>query len=254
MFGSALTFFIISGSTDKMASSEYKLLRKNPNYQLIRTVFKLGILSLFSTLSLLILLVPLSYIPFSSSIFSEIQGFRIQMPQVGILFKNSWFYLLIFGCTIIPYLIYYYTAATWPKNSSFDLWAGVLQLIEPIISMLLGITLLNETFPISWILVIIFLLLIAIILKFISETEAQIYVVFFIKIVPQEMKNVQKSIMENREVKEIYNLIGEFDIYAYAQFSTSKSLNQFLLNTFQKIEGIEFYKMQIITNFALNRS
>ena len=60
--------------------------------------------------------------------------------------------------------------------------------------------------------------------------------------------------MENRQVKEIYNLIGEYDIYAYAQFPTSKALNFFLLNTIQQIDGIKFYKMQIITDFALDRS
>ena len=60
--------------------------------------------------------------------------------------------------------------------------------------------------------------------------------------------------MENREIKEIYNLIGEYDIYTYAQFPTSKSLNQFLLHTIQQMEGIELFKMQIITDFAFDRS
>ena len=254
IFGSATTFFIISGSTDKFSPKEYRVLKINPSYHTVRTIFKLGILSGFSAIFLILLLIPLHFISFPTSISSEISSFWIQLREIKYLMKIPSFYILIFGCTILPYLIYYFSASTWPKNSSFDLWAGVLQLVEPIISMILGISLLNEEFPISYLLVIIFLLFIAIILKFISETEAQIFVVFFIKVIPQKLKNVQKKIMENREIKEIYNLIGEYDIYTYAQFPTSKSLNQFLLHTIQQMEGIELFKMQIITDFAFDRS
>ncbi len=254
LFGAASTFFIVSGSTDKIADIEIPLIRKYPNYQIIRTLFKLSILSGFSAIFILIILIPLQFIPLPSFLTDEISLFWSQLSEVGILFQSSNIYLLIFGFTIAPYIIYYYFASTWPKNSSFDLWAGVLQLLEPIVTMIVGLVFLDEKIPVSWLLTIIFLLAIAILMKYLSETQAEIFALFFLRIPPQSRKEISKKIFQFSEVKEISSLIGEFDLLLYTQFSTSKSLNSFLHNTIQSFEGIEDYRMQIITDFVMDRS
>lgn len=254
MFGLATTFFIISGSTDKISPIEIKFLKKVPNYQLLRTLIKLAVLSFYSSIFLILMLLLLQFIPFPDIIGDEITYFWIEIKNLSGFFKTGYTYLLIIGFTIFPYLIYYYSASIWPKNSSFDLWASVLQLLEPITTLFIGIAFLKENFPVSWFLTIVFMLIVGILMKFLSETHAQIYALFFIKIRPQKQKSIFKQLYSQYEVKKISSLIGEFDLMVYTQFPSSKSLNLFLYEIIQSTKEIQSYEMQIITEFMLDRS
>ena len=160
-----------------MTNAEYIIIRTAPQYKLIRTFTKLAVLSLFSALSLL----PIAFIIIktqnSNDLTEQLHLFFRQIDQWWSLIWTSSGMSLMFLYTVLPYILYFLLAASWPKNSSFDLWAGVLQLLEPAVNIIVGILVLNEKFPIEWLGIVYFLLGVAILTRYFGETEAQIQVI-----------------------------------------------------------------------------
>ena len=253
IYGIALSFFVITGSTDKMSLKEFKIVKENPRYQLIRTFFKLAMLSLFSALVYIPSLFLMSQFDFNEQINSEIGLFFIQLNdwwKIAITIDGI---ILIIGCTIVPYLIYYLMAANWPKHSSFNLWVGVMQLIEPLINIIIGITLLNEIFPLSWLLIIIFLFGIAIFTRFLSETETQIFAIFLLKIKPQFQLAAMQKAFSIKPVKEVSHMIGDYDIFLDTQLHSSQALNKFIQQDILTLPGLIRYDFLIITDNILEK-
>ena len=253
IYGIALSFFVITGSTDKMSLKEFKIVKENPRYQLIRTFFKLAMLSLFSALVYIPSLFLMSQFDFNEQINSEIDLFFIQLNdwwKIAITIDGI---ILIIGCTIVPYLIYYLMAANWPKHSSFNLWVGVMQLIEPLINIIIGITLLNEIFPLSWLLIIIFLFGIAIFTRFLSETETQIFAIFLLKIKPQFQLAAMQKAFSIKPVKEVSHMIGDYDIFLDTQLHSSQALNKFIQQDILTLPGLIRYDFLIITDNILEK-
>ncbi|UYP46331.1 hypothetical protein NEF87_002616 [Candidatus Lokiarchaeum ossiferum] len=253
-YGLTLSFFVISSSKDKMSPKEFTLLRINKNYRLIRTFLKLGILSFFASLTFIPLQLIFGILPLGNEISGEISRF---FSEVHLWWTISWTgngIILILICTIAPYFLYYFLAANWPKHTSFDLWVGVLQLIEPIINLILGVTILEENFPISWLVVIIFLMGIAIVTRYLSETEAQIFALFLLKTKPNQNKEAMTIAYSFKAVRQVFSLIGNYDLMLDVQLHSSQALNKFIQQTILSLPGLIEYDMLIITNTEMDRN
>ena len=247
IYGIALSFFVITGSTDKMNLKELKIVKENQRYQLIRTFFKLSMLSLFSALVYVPYLFLMSRFNFNEQINSEITLFFTQINDWWKIVLTIDGIILIIVCTIIPYVIYYLMAANWPKHTSFNLWVGVMQLIEPLINIIIGITLLNEIFPLSWLLIIIFLFGIAIFTRYLSETETQIFAIFLLNIKPQFQLAAMQKAFSIKPVKEVSHMIGNYDLFLDIQLHSSQALNKFIQQDILALPGIVKYDFLIIT-------
>ncbi|MHA1563093.1 MAG: Lrp/AsnC ligand binding domain-containing protein, partial [Promethearchaeota archaeon] len=219
----------------------------------IRIFFKLAMLSLFSALVYIPSLFLMSKFNLNEQINSEVGLFFIQLKDWWKIALNIDGIILIIVCTIIPYTIYYIMAANWPKHSSFNLWVGVMQLIDPLISIIIGITLLNEIFPLSWLLIIIFLFGIAIFTRYLSETETQIFAIFLLKIKPQFQLAAMQKAFSIKAVKEVSHMIGDYDIFLDTQLHSSQALNRFIQQDILTLPGIIRYDFLIITNNILEK-
>ncbi len=253
IYGIALAFFVITGSTDKMSLKEFKITKENPRYQLIRTFFKLAMLSLFSASIYIPSLFLMSKFDFNEQINSEIGLFFTQLADWWKIALSIDGIILIIVCTIIPYFIYYLMAANWPKHTSFNLWVGVMQLIEPLINIIIGITLLNEIFPLSWLLIVIFLFGIAIFTRYLSETETQIFAIFLLKIKPQFQLAAMQKAFAIKPVKEVSHMIGDYDVFLDTQLHSSQALNKFIQQDILTLPGLIRYDFLIITNNILEK-
>jgi len=249
-----LSFFVISSGRDKPAIFEYPSIRNTAHYQLIRTFFKLGMLSLFAVLTFFPMLFILSILPINVAIQEEAIQFFIQLPLLWEIVINPYGLFLIVGCTIIPYFIFYVLAVNCPKHTSFDLWVGVLQLSEPIINIILGVTVLGEEFPISWLLIIISLMLIAVFTRYLSETETTIFAIFLLKVNFQAKLPVMKKAFTFREVKQIQSLAGEHDLLIDTQFHSAKHFNRFIQKQLIPLSGLEKYELLMISGQELDRN
>ncbi|MHA1746522.1 MAG: Lrp/AsnC ligand binding domain-containing protein, partial [Promethearchaeota archaeon] len=152
------------------------------------------------------------------------------------------------------YFIFYVLAVNWPKHTSFDLWVGVLQLSEPIINIILGITVLEEDFPLSWLMIIIFLMLIAVLTRYLSETETTIFAIFLLKVNFQAKLPVMKKVFTFKAVKQIQSLTGEHDLLLDTQFHSAKHFNRFIQKQLIPLAGLEKYELLMITGQELDRN
>ncbi|MHA1777337.1 MAG: hypothetical protein DRO88_09050 [Promethearchaeia archaeon] len=253
-YGLALTFFVISSGMDRISANEIDIINANPNYKLIRVLLKLAILSLFCVISYIPLMIVAKFLITNQLIQNEISQFFLELPNIGdITFSLNGMFLIL-GLTISPYLLYYSLSTSWPKEASFDLWVGVLQLLEPIINIILGVTLLDEHFPYSWLYIIIFLLVISIMTKFVSETQAQIHAYIFLKIEPRSHIKVMKKLYLIKSAREVRSLVGEFDVMAEFQFLSSKSMNSVIQERIAKLPGLKHYKILLVLNQSVDRS
>lgn len=253
-YGLTLSFFVISSSKDRMNTHEYALIRVNKSYKLTRTFMKLGMLSFFASITFIPMLLIFRILPLGDEMFGEITNF---FSEIHLWWKISWTVngiILILICTILPYFLYYFLAANWPKHTSFDLWVGVLQLIEPIINLILGVTILGEIFPVSWLIVIIFLMGIAIVTRYLSETEAQIFALFLLKTNPNQNKEAMNIAYSFKAVRKVFSLIGNYDFMLDVQLHSSQALNKFIQRTILNLPGLIEYNMLIITKTEMDRS
>lgn len=253
IYGIALAFFVITGSTDKMSLKEFKITKENPRYQLIRTFFKLAMLSFFSALVYIPTLFLMSKFNFNEQINSELNLFFTQLADWWRIALSIDGIILIIVCTVIPYFIYYLMAANWPKHTSFNLWVGVMQLIEPLINIIIGVTLLNEIFPLSWLLIVIFLFGIAIFTRYLSETETQIFAIFLLKIKPQFQLAAMQKAFAIKPVKKVSHMIGDYDVFLDTQLHSSQALNKFIQQDILTLPGLIRYDFLIITNNILDK-
>ncbi|MHA1583709.1 MAG: Lrp/AsnC ligand binding domain-containing protein [Promethearchaeota archaeon] len=253
-YGMTLIFFVITGGKDKKDEHEFNLLRTHPSYELIRTLFKLAILALFAALTMIPIMFLMTKMNFIEGIVPEAQTFFSQLPQWYKIVLTPNGIILILVCTIAPYLIYYSCAMFWPPHTSFDLWVSVLQLIEPIVNIILGVTVLNEEFPIPWLLIIIFLIIIAIITRYLSETETQIFMMILLQVKPNLVDQAMQKLYMQKQVREVLDLIGEFDLMLDLHFNSSKRLNRFMQNQIIPLPGLIKYEILMITKTILDRS
>ncbi len=269
LYGLSLVLFIITSDTDQLSTNEFPILKKRSSYEMFRSFMKLAMIFIFSALSLLVILSILYYsmgipnIPTDTlEVNTAIDEILLQIDQFfGDLERGVWWKIplswngltLIFFTTIIPYIIYYRLAESW-KEGTFDLWAGVLQIVEPIINIIVGVTFLNENFPVEWLLVIIILLCIAIFIKYISETQAQIQAIILIKLNPLNGENpldtneIIKRLYRIKSIRQIHSIMGEFDLMCTVSSPTKKYLNLIVQKQLNTIPRISNYQILIITD------
>ncbi|WP_457557413.1 hypothetical protein [Candidatus Harpocratesius sp.] len=251
-YGVVLSFFVISSGMDRLSNTEFTIIRVNSNYKFLRVLLKLTILSILCVITFIpLLFIAKISIP-NQSLQDEIALFFLELPEIGAIMFSLNGLILILGLTIAPYTLYYYLSTSWPKSAPFDLWVGVLQLLEPIINIILGVTVLSETFPTSWLFIIIFLLSISVITKFVSETQAQIHAYLFIKIEPQFHFLAMKDLYLIKSAKEVRSLVGEFDLMVEFQFPTAKILNKVIYNQISKLPGLKRYELLFVLNQSQN--
>ncbi|MHA1519046.1 MAG: Lrp/AsnC ligand binding domain-containing protein [Promethearchaeota archaeon] len=254
LYGVALAFFVLSSGADRMSNSEYQILRTEPQYKLFRVFLKLGVLSLFSVITYIPLLLIMQFLFQEPALQTEISHFFTELPKIGQIIGSWNGMALIIGCTILPYTLYYLLSTSWPKSTSFDLWVGVLQLIEPIINLVLGITVLNEIFPVEWLLVIVFFMLIAIFTKYVSETHAQINAILLLKIEPQRHLEIMKECYRIKASREVRSIVGEYDIMVDLQFATSTALNRLISQKISEFPGLKRYEVLMVTTQDVDRA
>ncbi len=271
-YGITLGLFVITTDRDSRTEREVQVRHIHKNYENLRSLFKLSLISLFAVISLFPTLLFIESISSSLSVGGEIRQFFSEVSE-GLWWNLAWNWngiILIIFCTIIPFVAFYRLADSWKGETTFDLWAGVLQILEPIINIILGITLLGEIFPEEWLAVIIILLIIAIITKYISETQANVQAILLIRLtsnIQLEEEKIsgkvsnpprQNTAIKNKDdiiryfykiksIREVSSIIGEYDIMCDISAPTQKYLNMIILNRIPLISRIESYDLEIIT-------
>jgi drug/metabolite transporter (DMT)-like permease len=253
IYGVFLGFFFISGDADQMIAREFNYIRQAPYYSTMRTFAKLSLLFLVAAITMLPLLLILKAIPLAAEIGNEVDLFFHQFNQIGAIILLPDSLALIFLCTVLPFLVYYILAALWPKNSSFNLWAGVLSILEPIMNILIGVTVLNERFPVPWFLVITLLLFIGILIRYLSESQSQVQAVIFLKVA---FGNTRVAMIESykcKNVRRVTDLLGEYDFMLDVLASSQTEFSEILEKTIRRLPGLLAFDVMFISKIEEDR-
>ena len=243
----SLTFFIVTGETDRISKLEWKAARNFGNYPILRLVMKLTIMSLFAGITLPISLGLFQILSPSSALGVEAAQFFTDFSAFGKILSNGNTLILILVCTLIPYSIYYFLAGVWDKNSSFDMWAGIIQIIEPIINIFIGISFLDEYFPTSWLIVVNFLLVIGITTRYLAENNAQIIGIVLIKLESGNLEKAMNFLFPKKQILSVSSLCGQYDIKCDFRLTSQKALYSFTQKVLNQIPGKIHVKLVFIT-------
>jgi len=222
VFGAVYGFFFVTSAADRMAPEEYRFLRDAPRWVLVRTVFKIAVIFLVAALTLPPIVWALKAAGLRPDLTAEAVRFLREWPQWWRLGVSGSGVVLIVLCTILPTLWFYALATSWPKQSSFDLWAGVLATTEPMLNMVLGLLVLHEAFPLPWLLVAMALMAISILTRYLSETESQVSGVALIDARYDRGRALMEHLYALGPVRRVASLLGEHDLMVETLCASSR--------------------------------
>jgi DNA-binding Lrp family transcriptional regulator len=109
--------------------------------------------------------------------------------------------------------------------------------------MILGVTVLNEPFPITWLTVVIILMGIAIVMRYLSESEAQINAILLIKLDFNHDQEAMIYAYRMNGVKTVRLLLGDWDLMITIQANSQHAFNQLITQELGKMPGLKSYQL-----------
>ncbi|MBD3254402.1 MAG: EamA family transporter [Candidatus Lokiarchaeota archaeon] len=247
-FALCLSFFQITVDRDSFSKDEIELINSNEDYKIIRLLLKISIIFLSGIGLMLPLLIILYFIPLNTFLTPEIKQFPLDLLDVNVIFRWEILFLIIFS-TIIPYLLLFIANAKWsPYNLTYHQWNNVLTIIEPIGGICFGVFFRVETFPLEYLIIVVFLLVLSILFRYVHEATNKINAF----IVLQEKKGTLKSIpywlLKLNGVHAVYTLVGKFDLLINIRSNSMKEFNNLVNNSIRPLQ-----ELKIITILFINK-
>jgi DNA-binding Lrp family transcriptional regulator len=252
VFGATYGFFFVTSSADRMSPGEYRLIRAAPRWVLVRTIFKISVIFLIASVTLPPLMVALHWADLRADLTAEAARFLRECPDWWRLGVSANGIVLIVFCTIVPTLWFYALGTSWPKQSSFDLWAGVLAMTEPMMNMVLGLFVLHEAFPLPWLLVAMALMAISILTRYLSETESQVSGVAIIDARFDRGRALMERLYALRPVRRVTSLLGAHDLMVETLCASPREWGE-AIRELAYAPGLASYQALMLTRVELDR-
>lgn len=229
IFSLCMLFFHIFSNNDPYTKKELEIINDNKTYKLIRLLIKLSFIFLFGILLLLPTLLILYFIPIEPSLSVEISKFFQQLFDVSIIFRWDIQFINIFS-TILPYLFLFLAFVNWnPYNLTYNQWSSVLMVIEPTTALLFGVIILNEFFPLVFLIITLFLLIVSILFRYIHENSVKVSICMLLSVKEGNMKKLPLKLLKYNGITNIEVLIGTYDMLLTIKQSSIRDF--FLLET-----------------------
>jgi len=239
-FGLCISFFNIAINKDSYSEAEIKLINKNPNFKIVRMLVKISLIFLNGIAFLLPFMMFIYFFPLEIHLYTEIKLFFNQFANLWSILCNWEMIVLIVFSTIIPYILIFVASFNWiPYNLSYGQWSSILSIIEPIGGLFFGVLFVKEIFPIGYLIIIIFLLIISILLRYINESRNKINAYILIGQKQGFMKSVQLNLLQLDGVESVRSLIGTHDILVNVKTNSIRDVYHLINEELKIIEGIE---------------
>jgi DNA-binding Lrp family transcriptional regulator len=240
LFALCISLLNIGINRDSYSEGEIKLINKNPNYKIVRMLFKISLTFLIGIAFLFPFLLFIFFVPLEINLYTEIKLFFNQFANIWSILCNWEIILLIVFSTIIPYILIFVASFNWiPYNLSYGQWNSILSIIEPIGGLFFGVLFVKEIFPIGYLIIIIFLLIISILFRYINESRNKINAYILIGQKQGFMKSLQLNLLQLDGVESVRSLIGTHDILVNVKTNSIKDIYHLINEELKIIEGIE---------------
>lgn len=217
IFTLSMTFLMNQMVKDPLNPWETELVIKTNNfYRILRTLIKVGVLFLISCVFIFPIAGLFTLFPPDSGFQQDAVLFWTQLNQLWPLFISPQGLFLIFGATVVPWSLLFIAEAYWPRsNLPFDTWSSILAILEPIGSIIFGVLIIGEQFPIEFLFIVMVLLGLSILLRYVHETSDKVLAYVGLKLVPQQEKQVFQELFHMKNVETIYSVVGDFDLILF---------------------------------------
>lgn len=247
LFGVFLGVFYIGSEKDRYHTPELKFIRHNPDYKIIRMIFKVATFMIITSVGTVPIVWILSLFESTETVNTACVQFFEDFSRYGDLLIDPDFLLISLGSTFIAYVLYFYLEGTWDQTSlPFENWVSILGLLEPVFSLIFGVWLLGEEFMELGFVMIIVLTAAAIIMRYIDETENKQIVLILIKYRKGKLRDYFRALFELRDCQAVHTALGNYDFIMEVKVSSQKRMYKL---TKQKIPDIfegELEDMQVI--------
>ena len=163
-----------------------------------------------------------------------------------ILFRWEFIFLIVFA-TIIPFFLIFIASVKWSSfNLTYSQWNSILTIIEPIGAVLFGVLFINEFFPLGYLIIVIFLLVISILFRYAHETKNKVNAYILLNKKQGHFKDIHFELLKFDGVCCVDSLLGTHDILLNVKTNSIKDL-YYLINTqIKTIEGISQIRILFI--------
>lgn len=241
IFTLAMTFFMNQMVKDPLKTWETQLIIKTKNfYKILRTLVKIGILFLISSVMVFPLAGFFLLFPAASDFQLSAVSFWGQIGQLWSLSISSQGLFLIFGATVIPWVLFFIAGAYWPRSSlPFDTWGSILAILEPIGNILFAVIIIRESFPPIYMFIVILLMTLSILLRYVHETSDKVLAYVGLKLVPQAEPEVFHELFHIKDIVTIYSVVGDYDLILFVRAMNIVEFNRLIRDKLQAHPGIE---------------
>ena len=240
LFSVFISFLYVGINKDSYSKLEIASINENKFYKIPRFLIKMSLSFLIGTLLMIPFLAILNILPifsdFKSEIISFFNGFSSFLIYLG---RWELIYLIIFS-TIIPYLLIYLANVNWKSlNLTYSQWSSILNLIDPMGSIILSVIFVSEYFPTELLVIFIFIIIISIILRYAHEIKNMVYAYLLVTLKRGVMGDLPIKLLKSYGIIAINSLVGSHDLLINIKISSIKDF-YYLVN--KQLKGINDIK------------
>ena len=255
IFSITISFLYIAINRDAYSKEETKIISENRYYKIPKFLLKMSISFLLGIASMIPFIFIMGVIPFPNEVkYESIKFFRQFLSFFTILGRWEILYLIIFS-TIIPYILIFIANVNWKSEYlTYSQWSSILNLIDPMGSILFTVILLRAYFPLELLIITIFLLVITIILRYAHETKNLVRAYLLITVKKGTFKPLILRILKYYGITKISALIGNYDILVEVKINSIKDLYFLVdkrlkpINEIKNIEILFINRIELLSN------
>jgi len=240
IFSISISFLYIVINRDAYSKEEIKLINKNKDYKIPRFLIKMAMSFLLGVVCMIPLAFIIYLLPVETDLTYEVSTFFSQF-RILLLILGRWeiIFLIIFS-TIIPYLLVFIANVNWKsENLTYSQWSSILNLIDPMGSIIFSIIFINEYFPHELLIIVIFLLVFTFLLRYSHEVKNLVQAVLLLKIKKGSIKEVAIRVFKYYGVTSISALIGTQDLFLDVKISSIKDFYNLVNRRLKPLKEIE---------------
>ena len=245
LFSICLTFFHIVSAMDKLRRRELEIINRNENYKVPRLLIKVSLM--FFTGIALMFPVFLILNVVQTDLSSEIHQFFYELTIISIILLRWEIITLILFTTIIPYFLLFTAFAKWnPYSLTYRQWSSILSTIEPIGGILFGVLFGVETFDTLFLVVVLFLLILSILLRFIHELVNKVNALIAINLKQGNMERFPIKLLKYDGVSSVQYLVGKYDAILNIKANSLKDVYYLVNEELRNLDAIMNLKILFI--------
>lgn len=231
IFSISISFLYIVINRDAYSTEEIKIINKNKNYKIPRFLIKMSISFLIGVICMIPLTLIIYILPVRTDLTYEISTFFTQFRIIFLILGRWEIIFLIIFSTIIPYLLIFIANVNWKsENLTYSQWNSILNLIDPMGSIIFAVIIVNEYFPPELLIIIIFLLVFTFVLRYSHEVKNLVQAVLLLKLKKGSINRITLRVFKYHGIMSTYALVGIHDLFLHIKLSSIKDFYN-LINT-----------------------